>query len=240
MSEPRIALVAEGPTDYEVIHAALKAILSDRFTLTLLQPEPTQPTMGGGWGGVLKWCDAAGQRHADTLDKDPTLEGFDLLVIHLDVDVAQAQYADCGLQVPTQAALKAWAALPCNTPCPPVAHTCARLEAVLSSWLNPTSAGAKTVLCLPAQSSGAWLAVATLPADHGLLLGVECNVAVESRLSQLPMTQRIRKAVREYCTHAGQVTAHWARVKAHCSQAVVFEQAVRAVVRSATPTPPLQ
>jgi hypothetical protein len=155
-------LVAEGPTDDEVINAALKAIVPDRFTLTLLHPEPTQPAMGCSWGGVLKWCDAAGVRHADTLDGDPTLEVFDLLVIHLDVDVdvAQAQCADCGLQVPAQAALKEWAALPCDIPCPPTA-------------------------------------------------------------------QRIRKAVREYRTHAGQVTAHWGRVKEHCRQAAAFEQAVK-------------
>lgn len=230
MSERRIALVAEGPTDHEVINAALKAILPDRFTLTLLQPEPTQPTLGGGWGGVLKWCGAAGARHANVLDTDPTLEGFDLLVIHLDMDVAQAQYADCGAQVPAQSAVRGWAALPCHMPCPPVADTCARLEAVLSSWLNPAQAGAKTVLCLPAQSSGTWLAAATLPADHALLVGVECNVAVESRLAQLPLRQRIRKVVREYRLHAGQVTANWARVKSLCSQAEAFEQAVKAVL----------
>lgn len=110
MSEPRIALVAEGPTDYEVINAALRAIVPVRFTLTLLHPEPTQP------------------------------------------------------------------------------------------------------------------------ADHALLVGAECNVAVESRLAQLPMTQRIRKAVREYRTHAVQVTDHWARVKAHCRQAAAFEQAVKAAL----------
>ena len=230
MSEPRIALVAEGPTDFEVIHAALKAILPDRFTLTLLQPEPTQPALGNGWGGVLKWCGAAGARHAGTLDTDPTLEGFDLLVIHLDVDVAQAQYADCGLEVPVQAAKNAWAVLPCHMPCPPVADTCIRLQAVLQSWLNPARAGAKTVLCLPAQSSGTWLAAATLPAGHALLVGAECNLAVESRLEQLPLAQRIRKKAREYRAHAGQVTVNWASVKALCSQAVAFEQAVQAAL----------
>ncbi|WP_439113890.1 hypothetical protein [Hydrogenophaga sp.] len=230
MSERRIALLAEGPTDFEVIHAALKAILPDRFTLTLLQPEPTRPALGGGWGGVLKWCDAVGVRHAGTLDTDPTLEGFDLLVIHLDVDVAQAQYADCGLQAPAQAAAKGWATLPCHMPCPPVADTCARLEAVLSSWLNPAQAGARTVLCLPAQSSGTWLAAATLPAGHALLVGAECNVTVESHLAQLPLAHRIRKVTREYRAHAGQVTANWTHVKALCSQAVAFEHAVQAVL----------
>ncbi|MDP2418085.1 MAG: hypothetical protein U1D25_12360 [Hydrogenophaga sp.] len=230
MSERRIALVAEGPTDFEVIQAALKAIVPVRFTLTLLQPEPTQPAMGSGWGGVLKWCDAAGARHAGTLDTDPTLEGVDLLVIHLDVDVAQAQYADCGLQVPAQAGAKGWATLPCHMPCPPVADTCARLETVFFSWLSPAQAGPKTVLCLPAQSSGTWLAAATLPAGHVLLGGAECNVAVESRLAQLPLAHRIRKVPREYRSQAGQVTANWARVKSFCSQADAFEQAVKAAL----------
>ncbi len=54
MSELHIALVAEGPTDYEVIHAALKAVLPKPFVMTQLQPEATQPNMGAGWGGVLK------------------------------------------------------------------------------------------------------------------------------------------------------------------------------------------
>ena len=230
MSEPRIALVAEGPTDYEVIHAALKAILPHRFTLTLLQPEATQPAMGSGWGGVLKWCGAAGKRHAASLDTDPTLEGFDLLVIHLDVDVAQKQYADCGPEVPEHAAAKGWAELPCTMPCPPVADTCAKLEAALRSWLSPAQAGTKTVLCLPAQSSGTWLAAATLPADHVLLVGAECNAMVEKRLEQLPLAQRIRKSPREYQAHAGQVTANWAGIKALCSQATAFEQAVQAAL----------
>lgn len=230
MSEPRIALVAEGPTDFEVIQAALKAIVPERFTLTLLQPEATQPTMGTGWGGVLKWCDAAGSRHAASLDTDPTLEGFDLLVIHLDVDVAQKQYADCGPEVPEQAATQSWTELPCTMPCPPVADTCARLEAALRSWLNPAQAGTKTVLCLPAQSTGTWLAAATLPADHALLVGAECNAMVEKRLEQLPLAQRIRKSRREYQAHAGQVTANWAGIKALCSQATAFEQAVQAAL----------
>lgn len=53
MSNPlRIALVAEGTTEFEVIQAALQAILSPRsFVLTKLQPEETKPEMGTGWGG---------------------------------------------------------------------------------------------------------------------------------------------------------------------------------------------
>ncbi|UZQ55580.1 hypothetical protein OOK60_05775 [Trichothermofontia sichuanensis B231] len=49
MSELRIALVAEGPTDWEVIHAALKAVLPTPFVMTLLQPEATPGITGTGW-----------------------------------------------------------------------------------------------------------------------------------------------------------------------------------------------
>jgi hypothetical protein len=55
MSDLRIALVAEGPTDYVIIEAALKVFLPQPFILTQLQPEATKPEIGGGWGGVLKW-----------------------------------------------------------------------------------------------------------------------------------------------------------------------------------------
>lgn len=51
MSNLRIALVAEGPTDYVLIEAALKAVLGKQtFVLTQLQPEVTSPSFGGGWG----------------------------------------------------------------------------------------------------------------------------------------------------------------------------------------------
>lgn len=52
MSEPlHIGLVAEGATDSVIIEAALKAILTQPFVLTSLQPEATQPQLGTGWCG---------------------------------------------------------------------------------------------------------------------------------------------------------------------------------------------
>lgn len=43
MSELRIALIAEGPTDAVIIEAALKAILGRPFILQTIQPEATRP-----------------------------------------------------------------------------------------------------------------------------------------------------------------------------------------------------
>lgn len=230
MSELRIALVAEGPTDYEIIHAALRAVLPQSFVMTLLQPEATRPAMGGGWGGVLKWCLDANQRHAGALDTDPTLAGFDLLILHLDVDVAHRKYDDCGPEISALARDRHWEALPCCQPCPPVADTCAQLERVLNSWLGRAIPGDKTLFCLPAQSSGAWLAAAVLPSGHDLLAEPECDVSLESKLTQLPRNARIKKSVPAYRQQAPQITAHWDAVKQVCTQAACFEQGVLATL----------
>lgn len=231
MSDLRIALVAEGSTDYELIKAALRAVLSRAFVLTLLQPEATRSTLGSGWGGVLKWCHATSQRKHGVLETDPTLADFDLIIIHLDVDVAQQKYADCGFGVDAMAKQWGWGALPCDCPCPPITATCTGLSTVLSSWLYPASAGKKTVFCLPAQSTGSWLAVAVLPPDHKLLAAVECNAALEGHLAQLPKKDRIKKSIPAYRQHADAIRAKWGTVKQLCSQAQHFEEAVLAVLQ---------
>lgn len=231
MSELRIGLVAEGPTDYEIVQAALKACLPGAFVMTLLQPETTQPEMGAGWGGVLKWCHDARRRHSGPLETDPTLIGFDLLILHLDADVAEKRYADCGTEVESMVQDWSWETLPCVQPCPPAADTCARLEVVLDRWLGQAGPGERTLYCVPAQASDTWLAAAVLPSGHALLSGaLECKSNVESMLKQLPKSQRIKKTVREYRQHAPTLTAHWPAVKRHCTQAQVFEQAVQSAL----------
>jgi hypothetical protein len=82
------------------------------------------------------------------------------------------------------------------------------------------------VLCLPAQSSGTWLAAALLDAAHPLLTNAESDITVESRLAQLPKSQRVKKSRREYMQHAAELTNKWADVKNMCSQAGQFETAV--------------
>lgn len=228
MSELHIALVVEGNTDLVIIEAALNAFIDRPFILSI-QPEETSPTLGSGWSGVLKWCDASGRRHPSDLDSDPTLKQFDLLIIHLDVDVATEHYANASLE--QLAAEKHWSTLPCAQPCPPIDASIEPLIATLDSWLQPANRGNRTVLCLPAQASGTWLAAATLPGDHPLLSSAQCDVNVESRLAQLPIGRRIHKKVREYRSHSHKITQNWAAVKAICSQAQVFETEVLNALR---------
>lgn len=229
MSEPRIALVAEGKTDLVIIEAALKAILARPFVLTLLQPEVTRPEMGGGWGGVFKWCREFRLRGAWQIEADPTLSEFDLVIVHLDADVADKAYADCGAAV-VQAA-QGLSSLPCARPCPPPTATVVALEAVLLSWLGITATGPKSLFCIPSKASEAWLAAAALPDAHQLLVDLECHPALETALLQLPRTLKIRKSEREYRSHAQSIRTRWAQVKHHCTQAAVFEQGVQTLTQ---------
>lgn len=230
MSDIRIALVAEGPTDRIVIEAALRALVPCAFILTVLQPEKTLPELGNGWGGVLKWCVATGKRHAGSLDSDPTLQTFDIVVIHLDADVSTKQYLDCGPSIADLAAQRGWMALPLLVPCPPVAGICAQLQTAVAGWMAPACPGLKTIFCIPAASTGTWLASAVLPSGHTLLAGpLECKWALENQLSQLPKAQRIRKSVADFRMHDRAIQQKWAGIEALCTQAQAFGQALRPI-----------
>jgi hypothetical protein len=229
MSNVRIALVAEGPLDLIVIQSILRAIVPCPFILTLLQPEATRPKMGNGWAGVLKWCHAAHLRHLGSLDTDPTLVGFDLLIIHVDADVADMRYVDCGQEIVNLAAQFGWHTLPSSLPCPPSGDSCNQVRLAISSWLGNATPGQKTVFCIPSKSIGTWLAAAALPANHALLTNAECNLGLERSLSQLPLAQRIRKGQRDYRLHEATILNNWGRVTIACSQALAFQQSVQQI-----------
>src|SRR6266496_2182734 len=99
MSDPlRIALVAEGPTDGVVIEAALRAVLDERtFVLKQIFPEGSTSfgELGSGWIGVYRWCHQSARRGNGALSRDKlVLQNFDLLILHLDADVAGFKYED--------------------------------------------------------------------------------------------------------------------------------------------------
>jgi len=223
----RIALVAEGKTDLVMIEAALRAILSQPFHLQLLQPEPTQPDMGAGWGGVFKWCRAFRAGGYAALKDDPKLELFDVIVLHLDADVADKKYADYGAEFAAMAA--GLRALPCVRPCSPAADTVAQLRAVLLDWLGIDAPGPQAVLCLPSKATEAWLLAALLPEGDARLVGLECNMNTEGILASLPKGQRVKKSKREYEKHAAKIPQAWAQVICRRSeQARQFEADMRA------------
>lgn len=232
MSDMRIALVAEGKTDFVIIEAALKAILPKPFILTLLQPEDTRPKMGSGWCGVMKWCQEAMLKPGITaLADDPTLGFFDLIIIHLDADVAGKSYTDCGSVISEQVSKAGWTDLPCEQPCPPSDASITKLIAVLQSWLGSMEPRDKTVFCIPSKSSETWLAAGVYPHNHALLQDSECADNMAGRLANLPKAQRIKKSVMDYRKQAKHLTANWSEVCSMCSQAAIFQRAILCVVK---------
>jgi hypothetical protein len=233
MSELRIGLVAEGITDQIVIEAALRAMLPQAFVLTLLQPEPTHANRGNGWCGVFKWCQDLRSRGYAGLADDPTLDLFDLVILHLDADVAEKSYADCGTEVEEAAAVLP--SLPCAQPCPPPEATVATLRGLLLAWLGVHQEDAKTLFCMPSKATESWLAVAILPDLHPLLDGIECKSGLAASLSQLPKDQRIKnKSARDYRVHEQAITSGWAKVCSKCAQARAFHEAVTAAALCAS------
>lgn len=232
----RIALIAEGVTDYEILHAAIEAMLGDRsFVLTLLQPEGSiaftgggnAGTFGGGWKGVYRWCIQAVQRSEGRLRDDPLFLGQDLLLLHLDADVAGEDPAKCPIDpIPELAGI-----LPCEQTCPPPTATTNSLRAVILSWIGETQIPPKTILCTPSKSTEAWVMAAFFPLDKEMIRhGWECHPKPERRLGQQPVRVRFAKNQWDYAERKSSFQQSWPSVVASLSEARRFQNEFMAAV----------
>lgn len=226
MSDPwRIGLVAEGITDKLVIQAAIKSLLGERrFILRLLQPEESLPfeqtatmlSQGKGWGGVYLWCKEVRQRNGGRLDADILFSGYDILIIHLDADVAGKKYSDYEIE-------DSIGDLPFKEKCPPPSATTDRLRSVLLRWLGETAIPAKTVLCTPSKSCETWVIAALFPDDTVMIKkGWECHPKPESRLGTKVKAVRVTKSKAGYEAVQEKISAAWPRLRAELSEAGRF------------------
>jgi len=225
MSEPlRVALVAEGPTDRVVIEAAIASVLGadHPFVLKQLQPEESLAFghVGGGWGGVYYWCHQAATRSGGALRYDPLFVTFDILVLHLDSDVAEKSYADAGIVDPVND-------LPCLRPCPPPDATTNQLRAVLLRWSGEADVPPKTVLCTPSKSTEAWVLCSLYPADRLVTAGsLECYPTPHLQLQAKPVRGRLvsggKKLLDVYRRRASETTKAWPATRTACTEADRF------------------
>lgn len=229
MSEPlRLALVVEGPTDRIAIDAAISSILDDRpFVLRQLFPEGSLAfgPLGAGWGGVYKWCKRAIERDG-SLSNDPLFHSYDLLILHLDADVADKTYNSANIHDNS-------GDLPCAEPCPPPCATTDRLRRVLLRWVAETRPPDRTVLCTPSKSTEAWVLAALFPNDPAVLGGnLECLQHPENRFAQQPIESRVYKTQFDYDSHKAELQDAWPTVTEICTEARRFNDDFRRAVQT--------
>jgi hypothetical protein len=237
----RIALVAEGVTDYEVLKAAVESMLDGQsFDMKLLQPEGSVAftgagsagALGGGWKGVYKWCLQATERSGGSVRSDPLFLAYDILILHLDADVAGEDPAN----YPVNPMNELSRVLPCERPCPPPSDSTDRLRRILLSWVGEAVAPPRTVLCTPSICTEAWVVAIFFPHDGQMIKrGWECHPNPEPRLGQQPKIQRFRKSRAEYQVRAAEIQRGWPRIVERLTEARRFRDAFVAAV-SATST----
>ncbi|MCB9876235.1 MAG: hypothetical protein H6835_01425 [Planctomycetes bacterium] len=188
----RIGLVAEGPGDHIVIEAFLSAVLDRDFVLTSLQPEASASfgPRGSGWTGVYKWCRDTKNLGGGSLSGDQTLFlNLDLVIVHLDADVAGFDYPSGRLEP-----LATDAVLPCEKQCPPAGDSVDALRDVALTWMGESTMPARTVFCTPSKSMDTWVLASLFPNDSAVVgpHPLECLLNTKTRLEQQPKRTRIR------------------------------------------------
>jgi len=229
MSDLHIALVAEGPTDKIAIEAFLSAIIDQGFVLTLLQPEVLDAfgsfgKTGGGWCGVARWCKDRAAAGFNEFETDSAMKMFDFLIIHIDGDVADKQYADCGINFSGEG-------LPLHIDTALVSQRVERLRSILCGWLGVETAGARTIFCIPHLSTDAWVVACLFPDRGGFGDRLESTAGLDRWLSVRPGQERLKKRRLEYLKIVRNLTQGWHYAIQACSQAARFQQDVETVFR---------
>ena len=235
MSDFKIGIVVEGTTDRIIIESALNRIFKDHsYTMIQLQPEQIFDhdgfgTTGSGWGGVYLWCRQV-VKMGFNISKNPSLKQFDIIIIHLDADVAEKKYSYANILSPENNDL------PCVLPCPPASNTTKKLEQVVYNWLNLGGQNFKPlVICIPSKCIEAWLVAACYGQnDNSILIDIECNAGIENYLAQKPAKERfirnrkgrMKKVTKRYTEYSEQITKKWNYIIEHCAQARQFNDRI--------------
>jgi hypothetical protein len=233
----RVGFVAEGPTDFVALNAAVSALLGDvDFTPTLISPLVDQSLAaqtGGGWAKVYLWCrqmlaDAGGDaRKSDIFTK------HEILVIQVDADVADKKYTDDQriTNPPQDLPIDLPCDKPCKTPCPRPREITDALRSVVLGWLGEAAMPPKTVVCIPSRSIETWVLVALFPDDPTAVRpNIECRRDCEVRLKTHGLIKSGKKLIKEYRANENAIAGAWGTVRRRCGEAERFSQEFLALV----------
>jgi len=227
-----IGTVVEGPTDRLVLRVVLDRLCPGDHRYFPLQPTETFGETGTGWKGVRRWCHQTWQLNGSSLDEilsGDTGPAMDLLVIHVDADIATEHDLQEGNAAPIPGV---------QQPCPPAEATVNQLRRVVARWLQRDEFPPQVILAIPAQDTENWTFAALFP-DDGLCArdDYECTRRGRGhpafRLTLMEYGKllrrtggRIKKPVRRYRQITPQIAAAWDTVRRTCPQAEHFTQDV--------------
>ena len=226
----RIAVAVEGPTDSILMEAILASILQDvEFELQTLQPEGSvafgASSFGGpgvGWVGVYRWSRQAASEGGGSVSGSSVFANHDLLVVHVDADVAEKRYSDGNISDAE------FDDLPCVESCPPPDRTTDALRAVVLSWLGERACPSRIVMCTPSKNIEAWLLVAVWPDNNVIRRGNwECRRNPEHQLRALPRNRRFERSPDDYKSQMATLTESWRHVSETLTEAARFERELR-------------
>ena len=224
-----IAIVAEGPTDISIIKAIVRKVIPGDHRFLNLQPDLSRTSgfgaYGGGWKGVVRWCKSIpedfGDIHKFMIGLTPAI---DLLVIHVDADIAREQEISCYF------------------PCPPVRDTVTNIEKLILQWLKETVLSNRIVFCIPADNTEAWILYAydqETPFHNPPVSFLECLKKPDYEISKQGYNRpnrllkrrddgKPKKVVRDYENmHIPVVLSKWDEIKTICFQARSLEDQLR-------------
>jgi len=221
-SLPRIAFVAEGPTDLILLQAAVRALLGGKdFEPVYLAPtvdESLRAKSASGWGGVYFWCRQIVEQAAGPARNNPLFAMEDMLVvIQVDADIARRRYADDEIaDAPNDD-------LPCEQACPPPSATTDAVRSVLLGWLGESSVPQGAVLCIPSKSIETWLLIGLFPDNKQVAKGnVECRWGLDIQLRKYGMIKGDQKLIDQYVANAQSFQDAWEEIRRKCSEADRF------------------
>jgi hypothetical protein len=221
-----VYFVTEGVTDQIVLEALVSEWLGgEDYVPSHIQPPSSdyadhlETSLSQGWRGVVAWCFS--QAVDIRASREHVLASADLLVIHIDADVAfDPQFSG---------AAYAGALPPAEPACDHVrSHLIHLLGGVLPN---------NVALCVPAQDLECWVVCCLFPEVADNNAPIDCNESpagflVERRYSLVRRKDgRLRKNTFSYEAHAPAIVAGWdGGVLPRCSSAVVYMDRVRQVL----------
>lgn len=234
MSEPlRVAAAVEGPCDTIVLQAILNALLPNtEFELQTLQPEGSAAfastaanETGVGWVGLFRWSRQAASEGGGSVSGSSVLTYHDVLIVHVDADVAGKTYASGNIRNAPRDDL------PCEEPCPPPSATTDALRRVVLSWLGEPENHPRIVLCTPCRNIESWVLAAVAP-DNPVVKRDEweCHRNPERQLAALPKGRRFTKRPDDYRRKQEEIEKAWPSVSSRLAEAGRFEVELSACV----------